>query len=456
MTRTHTFATLPVSAEAYDEIAAKLRATGYDRAFVGDGTIDMHGLGLLPLPGDTRSTEVERLKLAHEARIKELDVGKKIQARLQRNAHEARVTELLAANNAEVDRRRDAVAQARDLERRLELAEHALGRIESLARDRSDPGVAVRSIILEIAQDALAERAQAGTPTLAEVIAQKDGAYEERNRLVSLLARMFPSGIAKTAIEGWAPEWENCVYIDLPTGQVSWHYHDREAHLFEGLPAYAGQWDGHDTAEKWRRVADAAEVDPLASLVGCFSLALLRKLRAAEQKYGYENGWLRADWRDDLVRHLMEHVAKGDPLDVAAYAAFAWHHGWSIAPKDQQEQAGEFVSSRFGADVLADLGERVDRVFEEAAELAQSEGRTADHMARILAYVFSRDVGSPPQEAAGVAVTLLAYGAAKRISIREVEAKEIARIMAKPAQHFRMRQAAKAALGVALAPTVED
>lgn len=125
------------------------------------------------------------------------------------------------------------------------------------------------------------------------------------------------------------------------------------------------------------------------------------------------------------------------------------------APRDPQEQVREFVSSRFGEDVLADLGERVDRVFEEAAELAQSEGRTADHMAHILAYVYSRDVGAPPQEAAGVAVTLLAYGAAKGLRIRDVEAREIARIMAKPPQHFRMRQAAKAALGVALPPTVE-
>jgi len=42
---THTFAELEVSAAAYDEIAAKLRAAGYDHAFV-NGAIDMHGIGL--------------------------------------------------------------------------------------------------------------------------------------------------------------------------------------------------------------------------------------------------------------------------------------------------------------------------------------------------------------------------------------------------------------------------
>ncbi len=42
---THTFAELKVSAAAFDEIAARLRAAGYDHAFI-DGAIDMHGLGL--------------------------------------------------------------------------------------------------------------------------------------------------------------------------------------------------------------------------------------------------------------------------------------------------------------------------------------------------------------------------------------------------------------------------
>lgn len=82
-----------------------------------------------------------------------------------------------------------------------------------------------------------------------------DQAYEERNHLVAALARLYPAGLKRTAIDGWEPEWNGCVYIDLPTGQVSWHYHDREAHLFEGLPPYTGEWDGHTTEEKYRRLA---------------------------------------------------------------------------------------------------------------------------------------------------------------------------------------------------------
>lgn len=85
--------------------------------------------------------------------------------------------------------------------------------------------------------------------------ARKDGAYLERNQVVAALAKCFPSGTARTAIEGWSEDWHGCVYIDLPTGQVSWHFNDSHAHLFADLPPYAGSWDGHDTPEKYRRLA---------------------------------------------------------------------------------------------------------------------------------------------------------------------------------------------------------
>lgn len=83
----------------------------------------------------------------------------------------------------------------------------------------------------------------------------KDGAYLERNRLVALLSKIFPAGIRKTAIEGWDPAWHNCVFIDLPTGQASWHFHDSHAFLFTHLGPYEGAWDGHATEEKYARIA---------------------------------------------------------------------------------------------------------------------------------------------------------------------------------------------------------
>jgi len=93
---------------------------------------------------------------------------------------------------------------------------------------------------------------------LAEMEARKDAAYLERNQVVAALARCFPSGIARTAIEGWSEDWHGCVFIDLPTGQASWHFHDSHAYLFTGLPPYTKPWDGHTTAEKYERLAALA------------------------------------------------------------------------------------------------------------------------------------------------------------------------------------------------------
>lgn len=90
---------------------------------------------------------------------------------------------------------------------------------------------------------------------LAEMEQRKDAAYYERNQVVAALAKCFPSGKARTAIDGWSEDWHGCVYIDLPTGQVSWHYHDSQSHLFDSIPHYLSAWDGHDTVEKYRRLA---------------------------------------------------------------------------------------------------------------------------------------------------------------------------------------------------------
>jgi hypothetical protein len=93
---------------------------------------------------------------------------------------------------------------------------------------------------------------------IAELEAAKDGAYEERNRLVALIASLFPSGTARTNIPGWSDDWHGCVYIDFPWGQASWHFHDSQSALFKHLPLYQGEWDGHTNDEKYQSIARAA------------------------------------------------------------------------------------------------------------------------------------------------------------------------------------------------------
>jgi hypothetical protein len=73
-----------------------------------------------------------------------------------------------------------------------------------------------------------------------------------------------------------------------------------------------------------------------ANLIGLFAEALAFKLAAAQEKYGYTNNWMRPDWMNICRTHLLQHLEKGDPRDVAAYCAFLWHHGESTAvPKPE-------------------------------------------------------------------------------------------------------------------------
>lgn len=69
-------------------------------------------------------------------------------------------------------------------------------------------------------------------------------------------------------------------------------------------------------------------------LVRDFATALAKKLTAAQAKRaadGIEEGheWNSAHgWEYECNLKLVRHVGKGDPLDVAAYAAFCWARGW--------------------------------------------------------------------------------------------------------------------------------
>ncbi len=126
---------------------------------------------------------------------------------------------------------------------RADWAEKAL-----LAEQAHSQELAVRA---ESAESSLA----AVKGALEDMEARKDDAYFERNNVVAALARLYPSGIARTNIPGWSEDWHGCVYIDLPSGQISYHCHDSQAYLFASLPPYAGTWDGHDKDEVHRRLS---------------------------------------------------------------------------------------------------------------------------------------------------------------------------------------------------------
>lgn len=92
--------------------------------------------------------------------------------------------------------------------------------------------------------------------TLARVLAEiaaADTDYEARYPLVfeaMLLAldHGYPSGIGYDPLE---PDYPMVAYIELPTGQLSWH-----------MPPHPLPWDQHSTAEKYARIATYCKEHP--------------------------------------------------------------------------------------------------------------------------------------------------------------------------------------------------
>ncbi|HGD7261201.1 TPA: hypothetical protein ACI6QA_000829 [Raoultella planticola] len=72
-------------------------------------------------------------------------------------------------------------------------------------------------------------------------------------------------------------------------------------------------------------------------LVADFCTALAEKLYKAQLKYGYDADWKQDGWPSQCQAHFHQHIAKGDPRDVAAYCAFMWWHGWSTKPAEGLE-----------------------------------------------------------------------------------------------------------------------
>lgn len=64
------------------------------------------------------------------------------------------------------------------------------------------------------------------------------------------------------------------------------------------------------------------------ALVAAFAEAMADKLRRAELKHDFTDGWSEPDWQGMCREEMIAHLLKGDPVDVANYCAFMWFHGW--------------------------------------------------------------------------------------------------------------------------------
>lgn len=105
-----------------------------------------------------------------------------------------------------------------------------------------------------------------------------------------------------------------------------------------------------------------------------------------------------------------------------------------------------WMNACFGEQISADKQERNHRFLEEALELIQARGATAEEAHQLVDYVYGRPVGEPSQEVGGVMVTLAALCLAHDMDMHAAAETELTRIWGKVEQ-IRAKQAAKPAFG---------
>lgn len=94
-----------------------------------------------------------------------------------------------------------------------------------------------------------------------------------------------------------------------------------------------------------------------------------------------------------------------------------------------QQRVQPWLMECFGTVIAADTVERNHRFLEEALELVQASGATADEAHKLVEYVYGRPVGELGQEVGGVMVTLAALCLANGVNMHDCAEVELARIL---------------------------
>lgn len=109
-----------------------------------------------------------------------------------------------------------------------------------------------------------------------------------------------------------------------------------------------------------------------------------------------------------------------------------------------QKRVKAWMLACFGETISADKSERNFRFLEEALELVQATGCTAEEAHRLVDYVYDRPVGEPFQEVGGVMVTLAALCQANKLDMHDAGEVELQRILsAEIMAKIRAKQASK-------------
>ncbi len=90
---------------------------------------------------------------------------------------------------------------------------------------------------------------------------ERDTAYEDRARILAVMASQYPSSLEHDSTEPSDSEWLWVLIIQLPkvfhcpATQLSWHIKSSDLRWFDHVPRQLGYvWDGHSTVEKHQRM----------------------------------------------------------------------------------------------------------------------------------------------------------------------------------------------------------
>lgn len=110
--------------------------------------------------------------------------------------------------------------------------------------------------------------------------------------------------------------------------------------------------------------------------------------------------------------------------------------------------AADWALRCFGGPHVINLGLRALRTVEEAIELCQALDVPADKVLQVVRNVYSKPPGRASQELGGVLLTAVILAEAMHKDAEELLARELRRVLDKPADHYTKRNQAKVDLGL--------
>lgn len=130
------------------------------------------------------------------------------------------------------------------------------------------------------------------------------------------------------------------------------------------------------------------------------------------------------------------------PDTQAETAARLYTHPAPAKATGWQDRCKEWLLACFGPETLTDVPHRTARFLEEALELAQASGFSAERAHEVVDYVYGRDAGDVNQEVGGVMMTLAAHCIATGHDMTAEGERELARVWTK-VDAIRAKEAAK-------------